>query len=86
MTYAQAETNWLSRAFLARMETPESTAIRAIRYDAERQRLVVRFIDGDEYAFVGVPGEVHRSFADAESKGRFFAEQVRGRYPYNKLT
>jgi KTSC domain-containing protein len=68
------------------METPESTAIRAIRYDAERQRLVVRFIDGDEYAFVGVPGEVHRSFADAESKGRFFAEEVRGHYPYNKLT
>jgi hypothetical protein len=68
------------------METPESTDIRAIRYDAERRRLLVRFIDGDEYAFVGVPGEVHRSFADAESKGRFFAEQVRGRYPYNKLT
>ena len=28
------------------METPESTDIRAIRYDAERRRLVVRFIDG----------------------------------------
>jgi lysyl-tRNA synthetase class 2 len=68
------------------METPESTAIRAIRYDAERQRLVVRFIDGDEYAYVGVPGEVHRSFAGAESKGGFFAAEIRGRYPYNKLT
>ncbi|MGH6957800.1 MAG: KTSC domain-containing protein [Caulobacteraceae bacterium] len=68
------------------METPDSSAIRAIRYDAERQRLVVRFIDGDEYAYVGVPGEVHRSFAEAESKGRFFAQQIRGRYPYNKLT
>ena len=68
------------------METPQSTAIRAIRYDAERQRLVVRFIDGDEYAYVGVPGEVHRSFADAESKGGFFASEIRGRYPYNKLT
>jgi lysyl-tRNA synthetase class 2 len=68
------------------METPETTAIRAIRYDAERRRLVVRFIDGDEYAFVGVPGEVHRSFADAPSKGGFFAAEIRGRYPYNKLT
>ncbi len=68
------------------METPASSAIRAIRYDAERRRLLVRFEDGDEYAFVGVPGEVHRSFADAESKGRFFAEEVRGKYPYNKLT
>ena len=68
------------------METPESTDIRAIRYDAERQRLVVRFNDGDEYAFVGVPGEAHRAFVEADSKDRFFAEEVRGRYPYNKLT
>ncbi|HUZ12732.1 MAG TPA: KTSC domain-containing protein [Caulobacteraceae bacterium] len=68
------------------MEVEGSTAIRAIRYDAERRRLVVRFVDGDEYAYVGVPGEVHRSFSQAESKGRFFAEQIRGCYPYNKLT
>ena len=68
------------------METPDSSAIRAIRYDEERQRLLVRFIDGDEYAYVGVPGEVHRSFVDAESKGRFFAEAIRGKFPYNKLT
>jgi lysyl-tRNA synthetase class 2 len=68
------------------METPASTAIRAIRYDPDRRRLVVRFIDGDEYAYVGVPGEVHRSFVDAPSKGGFFASEIRGRYPYNKLT
>ena len=68
------------------METPYSTAIRAIRYDEERQRLLVRFIDGDEYAYVGVPGEVHRSFVDADSKGHFFAAEISGRYPYNKLT
>ena len=68
------------------METPESTDIRAIRYDAERRRLVVRFVDGDEYVYVGVPGEVHRSFIDADSKGGFFADEIRGRYPYNKLT
>ena len=67
------------------METPDSTEIRAIRYDEERQRLLVRFIDGGEYAYVGVPGEVHRSFVDAPSKGRFFAEMIRGRFPYNKL-
>jgi lysyl-tRNA synthetase class 2 len=60
--------------------------IRGIRYDPERRRLVVRFTDGDEYAYVGVPGEVHRSFAGADSKGRFFAREIRDRYPYNKLT
>ena len=68
------------------METREDASVRAIRYDAERRRLVVRFEGGDEYAFVGVPGEVHRSFAAASSKGGFFAAEIRGKYPYNKLT
>jgi hypothetical protein len=67
------------------MDIDDSTAIRGIRYDAERRRLLVRFIDGDEYAYVGVPGEVHRSFAGADSKGRFFVAEIRDRYPYNKL-
>ena len=67
------------------MDVDDSAAIRAIRYDAAHQKLVVRFVDGGEYLYVGVPGEVHRSFVDAESKGRFFASEIRGRFPYNRL-
>ena len=62
-----------------------SEAIRDISYDADRSKLFVRFRDGDRYVYVGVPGEVHRSFLDAESKGAFFAREIRDRYPYNKL-
>ena len=43
------------------------------------------FHDGDRYVYVGVPGEVHRSFLDADSKGRFFAYEIRDQYPYNKV-
>jgi len=63
-----------------------SGAVRGIRYDEERQRLVIRFEDGGEYAFVGVPGEVNRSFAEAPEKGSFFEAEISGHYPYNKLT
>lgn len=63
----------------------ESAAISAIRYDQDRAKLFVRFHDGDEYVYVGVPDEVHRSFVDADSKGRFFAYEIRDQYPYNKL-
>ena len=63
----------------------ESAAISAIRYDVVRAKLFVRFIDGDEYVYVGVPGEVHRSFIDADSKGQFFAFEIRDQYPFNKL-
>jgi lysyl-tRNA synthetase class 2 len=63
----------------------ESAAIRDIDYDASRAKLLVRFVSGERYVYVGVPGEVHRSFIDADSKGRFFAYEIRDRYPYNKL-
>jgi hypothetical protein len=63
----------------------ESEAIRDIRYDEDRAKLFVTFHDGDEYVYVGVPGEVHRSFLEAESKGRFFAFEIRDQYPYNKV-
>lgn len=63
----------------------ESTAIRDIRYEDERQKLFVTFINGGEYVYVGVPGEVHRSFVEAESRGRFFIDQIRDRFPYNRL-
>ena len=63
----------------------DSKAIREIDYDAERAKLVVRFTSGERYVYVGVPGEVHRSFCEAESKGRFFQLKIRDRYPYNRL-
>ena len=62
-----------------------STVIDDIRYEQEREKLFIRFVDGDEYVYVGVPGEVHRSFLEAPSKGRFFAYEIRDKYPYNKL-
>jgi lysyl-tRNA synthetase class 2 len=63
----------------------DSTAIQEIDYDAERAKLLVRFASGERYVYVGVPGEVHRSFVEADSKGRFFQAEIRDRYPYNKL-
>jgi hypothetical protein len=63
----------------------DSTAISEIDFDAERGKLLVRFISGERYVYVGVPGEVCRSFVEADSKGRFFQAQIRDRYPFNRL-
>lgn len=63
----------------------DSTAISEIDYDAERTKLLVRFVSGERYVYVGVPGEVHRSFVEADSKGRFFQQKIRDRYPFNRL-
>ncbi len=63
----------------------DSTAIQAIDYDAHHEKLLVRFMSGERYIYVGVPGEVHRSFVDAASKGSFFQAEIRDQYPYNRL-
>ena len=63
----------------------ESTAIRAISYDRRSQQLRVVFQSGAEYAYDQVPEEVHRDFLAAESKGNFFAHEIRDRYPYRRL-
>jgi lysyl-tRNA synthetase class 2 len=63
----------------------DSTAITDIDYDAARDKLTVRFTSGERYIYVGVPDEVHRSFVEADSKGRFFQMEIRDRYPFNRL-
>jgi hypothetical protein len=63
----------------------QSTAIDRIRYKADHGKLFVRFKNGGEYVYVGVPGEVHRSFIEAESRGGYFLSEIRDRYPYNRL-
>ena len=63
----------------------ESAAIREIDYDAARAELLIRFVSGERYLHLGVPGEVRRRFVVAESKGRFFQSRIRDRYPFNRL-
>lgn len=63
----------------------ESAAISDIDYDGRHGKLLVRFNDGDLYVYVGVPGEVHRLFIEAPSKGRYFSEAIRDRYPFNRM-
>ncbi|MBX3484542.1 KTSC domain-containing protein [Phenylobacterium sp.] len=63
----------------------DSAAIQAIDYDEGQAKLFVRFTSGERYMYVGVPGEVCRSFVEAASKGRFFHAEIRDRYPYNRI-
>jgi hypothetical protein len=59
-----------------------SEAIAQIEYDADAATLFVRFTSGEWYAYLGVPAPVHAAFVAAESKGRFFQDHIRDRYPH----
>jgi len=59
--------------------------IAQIDYQPEHGKLFVRFHDGGEYVYVGVPERVSRAFARSALKGRFFQRIIRDRYPYNRI-
>ena len=61
-----------------------SEEIDEIGYDAARSTLFVRFAHGGWYSYFAVPKRVHADFLAAESKGRFFHDHVRDRFPYRK--
>jgi hypothetical protein len=63
----------------------ESAAITDISYDEQAEKLFVRLDSGEQLMYVGVPPTVHRSFAEADSKHRFFEQEIHDCYPYNRL-
>ncbi len=61
----------------------DSSSIKTAGYD--HGTLCVEFTSGHLYAYQ-VPAEVFEAFASAESKGRFFGTQIRGKFTSAKLT
>jgi hypothetical protein len=61
-----------------------SSVIAEIAYDAATSTLFIRFQSGVEYAYFAVPARLYDDFRAAFSKGRFFAQRVRGRFPFRK--
>jgi hypothetical protein len=67
------------------LETVRSSAIHAIGYDVERRTLEIIFTGGGIYHFHNVPPEIYRRFLATNSKGSFFQDWIRGRYPHERL-
>ena len=56
-----------------------SSSIRGIGYDPATQELEIEYGSG-VYVYYDVPAHVHRDLLDAESKGKFSATYLKGRY------
>lgn len=63
------------------MQPVESSFISAIGYDAEAETLSVQMHNSsDVYLYEGVPASVFEEFLAADSKGRYFVENIKGQY------
>lgn len=66
----------------------ESSQISAYGYDEASQTLEIQFPGrgpaSSRYRYADVPADVYAQFHAAESKGKFFGSNIRGRYAYEK--
>lgn len=62
-----------------------SSNIAAIRYDAEQSLLEVEFLNGGRYHYYDVPEQIAQAFEQAESKGVYLAQSIKGHYRYSKV-
>lgn len=61
----------------------DSSSLKSIGY--QDGTLVIEFSSGDVYAYA-MTAEAFEAFAAAESKGKYFAANIRGKVPGSKLT
>ena len=67
------------------MPEVDSTALKAIDYRPMQHQLVLRFTSGEAYAYDQASEDLYKRFLAAESKGRFFQSEVRGKLPFHRL-
>jgi hypothetical protein len=67
------------------MISVESSNISEIGYDNDSETLVVEFNHGGKYAYDGVPAEEFDALKVAESKGKYFIANIKGKYTFRKV-
>jgi hypothetical protein len=63
----------------------ESSAVRAVRYNAASGKLDVRFEDGREYRYSEVPRSMFRALLAAKSIGGFVNREIKPNHPCKGL-
>jgi len=63
----------------------DSSSLRSIGYDRSTSALEVEFLNGTVYRYDDVPTELWAEFRDSASKGQFFQQRVRDRFPTTRI-
>lgn len=63
----------------------DSSHLSRVRYEEERRRLEIEFLEGGVYEYYEVPPAEFDGLLAAESHGSYFHEHIRGNYSYNMI-
>jgi hypothetical protein len=68
-----------------RIATVDSTTLATVAYDEAQKLLQLEFCSRAVYLYCGVPATVHQALLGAPSKGKYFNQAIRGRFPYRSI-
>ena len=63
-----------------------SSNISKIEYDSAMKILTIMFINGGTYDFVDVGNKIFTEMKEAQSAGKFFHNNIRGKFDFLKKT
>ena len=63
----------------------DSSVFRCAKYIADEHTLYLLFRTGELYSYFDFPPQQYRDFLAADSQGRYFSQNIRGRFPYKHL-
>lgn len=67
------------------MKPVTSSQIKEVGYDPQTLTLGIRFNSGGLHHYAGVTPEKHAEFIGAESIGKHFGSQIRGKYEHTRI-
>jgi hypothetical protein len=68
--------NWMSM---------DSSVFTSAAYDCAKHVLHLKFHGGDVYCYLEFPPDHYDEFLAAESKGEYFAHNIRGKFRYERV-
>jgi hypothetical protein len=63
----------------------ESSVFKSAAYRSDERQLYLRFHHGDIYRYFGFPPQLYDEFLVADSKGGYFARNIRNRFRYEQV-
>jgi hypothetical protein len=63
----------------------ESTTMRSVGYDQANQVLEMEFQSGMIYQYLDIPPAIYKELLEAESKGRYFNNEIRDTYEFARV-
>ena len=63
----------------------ESSVMTAIEYDEDAAELDITFTGGKTYRYRNVPVDIYAGLLDADSKGRFFNENIKAAFAFAEV-